>query len=116
MTGKLSFTIVAILLSLGLAACSKSPEQPVPAENYSDTAPPPAEQPTTAPTMPPVPETVPNPADSNSSAAATKTEATAPGEPEKQMMDDASATGMTARTSRGEPTANETAAVEQIQQ
>lgn len=112
MTRKLSLTCAAMLLSLALAACSQSADEPMPTENISDFAPPPAEQPTPEPTKASVPEAVPTPADDSNAVAITKPEAPAPVAPDQQMMDDASATGMTAHTSRGEPASNESTVVE----
>lgn len=94
----------AALAAGGLGGCSRSEpevaeeanaaiEQPVP-----DAAPP-------SPVAPPSPASAPT-ADANSSAALPPAAETAPDE---QMLEDASATGMTARASRDEADAAETA-------
>lgn len=90
------------LLPLALAACSGEPEQPAPEgpdTNLTEAMPTPEPLPTEAPE--PLPEPSPTP-----------TFETAPPpkvEPDQQMLDDAEATGMTARINRDEaPTDEET--------
>lgn len=85
---------------LALAGCSRSePEQPAP-DNMTLEATPSAEPtPAAPPSAEPTPEA---PAITNTAAADVPPEA--PVAPDAQMIDDADATGMTARVSRGEPT------------
>ncbi len=96
----------AAALSLaGLSACSRSEPEPAVTENaVADSAPPaPAEVPVTENARPAAEPT----AEANAAAAELPPEAAAA--PDEQMLDDASATGMTARAARGEedaPTAN----------
>ena len=103
MTCKFPLAFTAVLLIGGLGACSQSTEAPPPADNYTDTRAEPAEEPMpTAPeTRAPDPEPTPT-ADSNVTVALPE-RAPAPA-PDEQLMDDASATGMTARTTRNDQT------------
>jgi hypothetical protein len=82
------------LASLGVAGCSKSEPEP-PEMNMAVQELEPTPEPT--PTAEPTPVAMPTPEPSNDTAALPPPEAPAP---DAQMMDDASATGMTARTDR----------------
>lgn len=95
MTNKKLFTITGALLCASLAGCSGSADEPAPIENA-------AEPEASLPDIEPKPVTT-------SSAAVTEPEtvnlaaevpAEAAPEPDEQMLDDAAATGMTARASR----------------
>lgn len=98
-----SIAIAAGLLALCLGACSRSSDEPAaaPIDNGAGEA-------AAVPDAPPVaapPPAAPTPAADGNLAAA---EPPAPIEdPDEQMLDDASATGMTARASRGEVPAND---------
>jgi len=91
----------ACLLALGLGACSSEAPEPTPVENIAsdeDVAPV-AEA---APTPVALPtEAAPTPPDVNASVEMDVEPVTPPDE---QMLDDASATGMTARATRDEAT------------
>ncbi|MES2054669.1 MAG: hypothetical protein V4564_01915 [Pseudomonadota bacterium] len=91
----------AALLAAGLAGCSGSEPAPAPTEN-SDVI----SEPTPEPSASPTPEAAPV-TDANATAEVAPHEPAVA--PDEQMLDDASATGMTARTSRGEQTADDTA-------
>lgn len=98
---RLSLPVAAAsLLVLGLSGCSRSEPEPAPTENYADA---PVEEPTPEPTE----ETVTNIAEPATNMA--EAEAAPPPPPERsvdqQMLDDASATGMTARAKRGDDAA-----------
>jgi hypothetical protein len=99
----------AVLLPV-LGGCSKSEPDAAPAENLTASA---EETPVAAPE--PIPEpsaaAVAPPTDTNATAEADPEPATPPDE---QMLDDASATGMTARASRDEPA--DTPANEEVEQ
>lgn len=102
------FALAALLSAATLASCSRAPE-PTPIEN--DVAIAPVEA---TPEAPPV-EAPPAPAETpaaNAAAPLPREEASAPDE---QMMDDAAATGMTARATRGEPAPTEAVPVEQVE-
>ncbi|QNQ08721.1 hypothetical protein [Sphingomonas alpina] len=90
------------LLAAGLAACSGSEPAPAPTENSEAIS-----EPTPEPSASPTPEASPVIETNSTAEAAPEPTAVAPDE---QMLDDASATGMTARTSRGEPATDDTAA------
>ena len=108
--GLLPLLCAAVLLS----ACSKSEPEPAPVENEGMTAPAePSPTPTSVPTESPSPSTM------NTSTADLNTTAELPADvapaPDEQMMDDASATGMTARASREEQSAANTEAGGEIE-
>jgi PBP1b-binding outer membrane lipoprotein LpoB len=107
MTRKLPFAVAAALLTVGLGGCSRSDDETAPAENYTDAAPQSDEQPV-APPPTVAPEAAPTETGDTNTTALAAPDA-APPAPDEQMMDDASATGMTSRTSRGERADNETA-------
>ena len=97
---RLSLPVAAAsLLVLGLSGCSRSEPEPAPTENYADE---PVEDPTPEPTA-----EVTNIAEPDTNMA--EAEAAPPPPPERsvdqQMLDDASATGMTARAKRGDDAA-----------
>ncbi len=97
---RLSLPIVAAsLLALGLPGCSRSEPEPAPTENNVDE---PVAEPTPEPTEP-----VANIAEPDTNMA--EAEPAPPPPPERsvdqQMLDDASATGMTARAKRGDDAA-----------
>ena len=92
--------------AMALAACDRSEPEAV-TENLAVEASPTAEI-VTDPIPPEAPATPPPAIEANATAELPPEEAAAPDE---QMLDDASATGMTARTARGEedaPAANTT--------
>lgn len=94
---------------LMLAGCSSSePEQPLDV-NMSDQAPVEEEMLDASPTVEPT-ETLPPAMDTNS--AAIDVPPAAPVAPDAQMIEDADATGMTARVSRDEPPAGNDQAVQ----
>jgi hypothetical protein len=110
MTARKTLTIAAALLTLGLGACSRSNDEARPVEENDMQAielpePVPSETPEPTPTPSPTPAT-------NLADAAPPPVAPAPDE---QMLDDASATGMTARVARGEASATDTAPAEQVE-
>ena len=110
MTARTTLAITAVLLTIGLGGCSRSGEAPAPVEENRM-------EPIKMPEPPPVdtPEPLPTPsATPETNLAAKAPPAIAPG-PDEQMLDDASATGMTARASRDEVPAVDTAPVEQIE-
>jgi hypothetical protein len=92
---------------LVLAACSRSePEQPPEADNMAEATPVEDVTPIAPPSAEPAP--VANAVDANAVAIAPPPEA--PTEPDAQMLEDADATGMTARVSRDEaPAGNDQA-------
>lgn len=102
MTMTRTFAGAALLLA-SLSACSRSePEAPVVENQVTEL--PKAEEPAPVPQEVPVaPEPSVAPTDAN--LVADVPPEVAP-EPDEQMLDDASATGMTARTSRGEQPAD----------
>lgn len=97
--------IAAALLLPALAGCSrKEPEAPV-ALNEADTTPveiAPVETPAPAPAPPPTETPTPSPAETPIAA-------------DEQMMDDAAATGMTARSQREEDTADTGSETENVE-
>ncbi|KQN34797.1 hypothetical protein ASG37_15895 [Sphingomonas sp. Leaf407] len=93
----------ALLLAGGLAACSNDTVDEAPIENsaFDEEAPPPVEANTDV-SYEPVPDIV-----GNATAAAPVEDLPPPPppvEPDQQVLDDASATGLTSRSTRGEPT------------
>jgi hypothetical protein len=112
MTARTTIAIAAMLLTASLGACSRSPDETPPQENSAETTVP-AEP--VAVEMPDAPD--PRPSASATPAANVTAEAppAVPPAPDEQMMDDASATGMTARTSRDEAPSNEAVPVEQVE-
>ncbi|MBJ6123377.1 hypothetical protein [Sphingomonas mollis] len=112
MNHKTTLTIAAALLVVTTTACSRSSDDDVaPVENYSGVTDLPAEQPTAVVSEAPEPAPA-NTADTNMMAEVPPEAAPAPDE---QMMDDASATGMTARASRDAPVADDAGPVEQVE-
>lgn len=113
MTRKPILAITAALLALGLGACSRS-DEPAPMENASDEA-----LPSNEDLAPPTPEPAPPQAEPTETANASVADETPPEAataPDAQMMDDASASGMTARASRNDMTASDDAgAAEQVE-
>ncbi|WP_029625005.1 hypothetical protein [Sphingomonas sp. PAMC 26605] len=103
MTPKFPRTLTAMLLIAALGACSQSAEAPTHADNVTETRaePTPEATPTAPETRAPAPEPT-RTADTNTTAALP--EKAPPPAPDEQLMDDASATGMTARTTRGDST------------
>lgn len=100
-----------LLLATGLGACSGSDEPDAPIENsaFDEEAPPPTALPEeNVEVAPPITE--------NLSAVAPVEELPPPPpvEPDQQMLDDASATGMTSRSTRGEEKAAEDAPVDDL--
>ena len=92
--------LAAALLALTLAACSRDePERPPTntVEEMGDPTPEPSPTPSAEPTRIAAPDA------SVQSNAIDELADTPPPEPDAQMMDDAAATGMTARASRDEP-------------
>ncbi len=94
----------ALLLAGGLAACSNDNVDEAPIENsaFDEDAPPPVESNANTTTYEATPDIV-----ENAAAVAPPAEELPPPppvEPDQQVLDDASATGMTSRTTRGEPT------------
>lgn len=113
MTYKFSLALTALLLITGLGACSQSTEAPTHDDNYFGTRTEPTDEvtPTAPETRAPKPEPTPA-ADTNMTAALPEK---APAQaPDEQLMDDASATGMTARAPRSDQT-NQAAPAEQIE-
>ena len=107
-TRTLILATAAALLTASLGACSRSePEAPAIENQPMEAAETPSPLSTATPEeSAPVPEATAAPTDINTSAEAPPPpEATAA--PDEQMMDDASATGMTARSSRGEHPSDE---------
>lgn len=105
----LAFGLAGALLTLSLGACSGSSDEPT-AENRPDAVVQTVDAPTPVASETPLPPAPPPPTvDANMTAEAP---VEAPGAADEQMMDDASATGMTARSSRGEPAADEPAPAE----
>ncbi len=91
----------ALLLATGLGACSSDPEpDSAPIENsaFDEEAPPPSPEPTFEPAPPPVVENL------SAVAPADDLPPPPPIAPDEQVLDDASATGMTSRSTRGEQT------------
>lgn len=112
MTARKTLTIAAALLTLGLGACSRSNDEPRPVEendmqaiDLSEPVPGETPEPSPTPTPSPTPET--NLADAAPPPV--------PPAPDEQMLDDASATGMTARVARDETPAADTAPAEQVE-
>ena len=94
----------AALLALNLAACSDEPETPT-AENRAELNDEAVEEITPEPTPIATPTPIVEPTtDANASVDLEPEPVTAPDE---QMLDDASATGMTARAVRDQPTNDE---------
>ena len=106
MTRKHAFTTAAALVLLTLGACSGASDEPSPMDNTTDTA-----QSDNDDLATPTPEPAPpvaEPTETVNTSVADDTPPPAPAAPDEQMMDDASATGMTARTSRNEPSTDPT--------
>ena len=99
--------IAAALLALTLTACSRDePERPPTntVEEMDEAIPEPSPLPSAQPSRIAAPDA------SIQSNAIDELADTPPPEPDAQMMDDAAATGMTARTSRDEPMAQDSPA------
>ena len=109
-----ALTATAALLACGLSACSGSSNEPAPVDNqFTDQG---DMQPATNMSAPMSEEPMPMPADNASASDVTANASAevlppppAPA-PDQQMLDDASATGMTARASRGGDAASNGAA------
>ncbi len=88
----------ALLLATGLGACSDPEPESAPIENsaFDEEAPPPSPEPTFEPAPPPVVENL------SAVAPADDLPPPPPIAPDEQVLDDASATGMTSRSTRGE--------------
>lgn len=117
MTYKFPRALTALLLIAGLGACSQPTEAPTHDDNYFDTRSQPSDDATPMAPETPAPDPEPSPtADTNTTAALPeKAPAPAPAPaPDAQLMDDASATGMTARTTRGDQS-NQAAPAEQTE-
>ncbi|HEX8554092.1 MAG TPA: hypothetical protein VF695_05250 [Sphingomonas sp.] len=107
MTNKQLFALAAALSAASLTGCSGSADEPAPVENAATTA-------ESLPQEEPAPVSSPTPvateaATVNASAEVPPEEAPAPDE---QMMDDAAATGMTARSTRDEGATQDTTPTE----
>lgn len=114
MTRKLTLVATLALLTAATSACSKSEPEPAPVENEGMTAPAePSPTPTSVPTESPSPTTL-NTSNADLNATAELPADVAPA-PDEQMMDDASATGMTARASRDQQSAANTEAAGEIE-
>ena len=113
MNRKFAFAVAATLLTLNLGACSGGDDEAVYTDNGSDNAEIVAPEPAT-PTPEPAPPPV-EPTETANTAMVDDTPPPVPTEPDQQMMDDASATGMTARASRDAPVADDTGPVEQVE-
>jgi hypothetical protein len=114
MTKNQLLTLAAALSAASLTACSGSDREPAPVEK-DEGAPTPSrvEEPTPAPSAAEIespPSARETPAANDSVAEVPSEEAPAPDE---QMMDDAAATGMTARTTRADPAAEQPTPAEQ---
>ena len=96
-------TAIALLLTAGLlAACSRSePEQPEMTNDSTEVMP---DEPQPEPTPSALPSAEPTPAEAVN-AAAIEPPPEAPVAPDAQVLEDADATGMTARVSRDAPAA-----------
>ncbi|RZM05190.1 MAG: hypothetical protein EOP68_18680 [Sphingomonas sp.] len=112
MTNRHLLAIAAALSTLGIAACSGRDSEPAPVENQAEATP--SEEPRAE--IAPAPVT---PAPTATETEAANAIAAVPPEeapaPDAQMMDDAAATGMTARATRDMPASNEDAPVEQVE-
>ncbi|WP_277969127.1 hypothetical protein [Sphingomonas echinoides] len=98
MNRKVAFAVAATLLTLTLGACSGSDDAPVYTDNATDNA-----DLGTSETAMPTPEPSPvavEPVETVNTAVVDDTPPPVPAEPDQQMMDDASATGMTSRSAR----------------
>jgi len=113
MTRKLTLIVTLALLTAATSACSKSEPEPAPVEDEEMTAPGPSSTPTSVPAESPSPSTV-NTSSADLNATAELPADVAPA-PDEQMMDDASATGMTARASREEQSAGNTETAGEIE-
>jgi hypothetical protein len=106
MTRKPILALAAALMVVGVSGCSRS-DEPAPMENSTDEA-----LPSNEDAAPPTPEPAPPQAEPTESANASAADDTPPepaAEPDAQMMDDASASGMTARTSRNDTSGSDDA-------
>lgn len=110
MNYKFPLALTALLLIAGLGACSQEAEVPARGDNYVDNPTEPATEPTPTAPKPQPPEPDPTPSAASNMTAALPDKAPPPA-PDEQLLDDASATGMTARTTRGDQT-NQAASVE----
>lgn len=107
MTNRFPRAFAPLLLMAGLGACSQSSEAPTRDDNAPELRAEPTDAaPMTAPeTRAPDPAPTPLPtADTTTNVAAALPERAPPPAPDEQLLDDASATGMTARTTRGDQT------------
>ena len=112
MTARTTLAIAAALLTIGLSGCSRSSEEPAPApveENRME----PIDVPEPAPVD--TPEPLPTPSATPEMNLAAEAPPPIALGPDEQMLDDASATGMTARAARDEAPAADTAPVEQVE-
>jgi hypothetical protein len=106
----------AALLASGLGACSRSEPDRAPLDNAATDAPAMSEVDNTSDTIVPASEgatvsnaatELPSTADASNTSADATADAPAPAPVDQQMMDDASATGMTSRASRGDQAADD---------
>lgn len=114
MTSKPLLAIAALLSATGLSGCSGSEPDAAPIENRDEAASlPAAPVPDVAPpaTSTPTPDAAPTAAANAAEPVPPETAAA----PDEQMMDDATATGMTARAARDQPPADDTTPVEQVE-
>jgi len=113
MTRKFAFAVAATLLTFNLAACSGGDDEAVYTDNGSDNAEMVAPEP-----APPTPEPAPppvEPTETANTAMVDNTPPPVPTEPDQQMMDDASASGMTARSVRKGVGADQTTAADPVE-
>ena len=114
MTNKQLLVLAAALSVAGISGCSRSADEPAPIENEDRAATPartadlPAAPAATASPTPIVEEPI-----TNASIADIPPEE--PPAPDQQMLDDAAATGMTARASREDEPAADTTPAEQVE-
>ncbi|MEG3175489.1 hypothetical protein U1872_04545 [Sphingomonas sp. RB3P16] len=116
MTYKPKLAGAVALLIAGLGGCSPSAEAPKHDATYTDTRTQPSDDETPAANATELPVAAPAPAAESNATAIVVPERAPPPAPDEQLMDDASATGMTARTSRGAPAAEPSSSDEPVEQ